>query len=282
MDLSCIILSGDLELYVLGMLPEEEAVKIEQLSKIFPEVKEELDRIAESLQGFAASVSAAPSASAKEKLMNKFKELKSEENEEEAATVVPLYAQNETEGTEMTPVISLPKRQIQFPFWIAASLAGLVLSLGAVLYLVSENRKNRTELASVQQQADTLQRKFSAQQQEMAAYNKTLQMMQDDEFKKIELTSLPGKTSALAKVMWNTKTHEVYLSDISLPQPPSGKQYQLWAIVDGKPVDAGLMADIKHLAQKMKTFEKADAFAISIENTGGSATPTEVYMMGKV
>ena len=50
MDLSCIILSGDLELYVLGMLPEEEAQKISQLILIFPEVKEEVARVLASVE----------------------------------------------------------------------------------------------------------------------------------------------------------------------------------------------------------------------------------------
>jgi anti-sigma-K factor RskA len=87
----------------------------------------------------------------------------------------------------------------------------------------------------------------------------------------------------MAQVFWNTKTHDVFIADVSLPQAPSNKQYQLWAIVDGKPVDAGMISDAKNLAQKMKVFEKADAFAITLEKRGGSATPTmeEIYVMGK-
>lgn len=283
MDLSCIISSGDLELYVLGMLPEEEASKIEQLARLFPEVQEELNRISESLEGFAASASVAPSPALKEGLMSKLRELKAEEDDnKEDANVVPLYTEEENKTQEMTPVVSLPHRQKQFPVWAAASLIGFVLSVGGILFLISENSRNRADLAAVKEQAATLQEKYTQQQQEMVAYNQTLQMMQNSDYKKINLTSLPGKEAALAQVMWNPKTSEVYLSDISLPEPPSGKQYQLWAIVDGKPVDAGLMTDAKHVAQRMKTFQKADAFAISIENKGGSPTPTEVYMMGKV
>jgi len=106
--------------------------------------------------------------------------------------------------------------------------------------------------------------------------------MQSADYKKIDLINIPGKASGHAQVIWNTKTHEVFVAGVSLPAPPSGKQYQLWAIVDGKPVDAGVMHEIKNVAQKMKTFDRADAFAISIEKEGGNPTPTEVYMMGKV
>lgn len=280
MDLSCIISSGDLELYVLGMLPEEEAVKIEQLSKIFPEVEEEIERITESLQGFADNASIAPSPSVKEDLMSKLKGLKALENTDGVADVVPIYrAQSET---DKAPVVSLPQRSARFPLWAAASLLGILLSLGVIGYLLSENKKNNDQLVSSRLQINTLQRQLSGQQQEMTAYSQTLQMMQNADYRKIDLLNIPGKASGHAQVMWNTKTHEVFLAGVSLPAPPSGKQYQLWAIVDGKPVDAGVMHEIKNVAQKMKTFDRAEAFAISIEKEGGNPTPTEVYMMGKV
>ena len=109
-------------------------------------------------------------------------------------------------------------------------------------------------------------------------------MLHSERFKKIELTSVPGKPSALAQVIWDTNTKIVYVADVSLPNVPSDKQYQLWAIVDGKPVDAGMLTDTKNLAQKMKVFEKAEMFAITLEQKGGSPVPTmeAMYVAGKV
>jgi len=68
-----------------------------------------------------------------------------------------------------------------------------------------------------------------------------------------------------------------------LPQPAAGKQYQLWAIVDGVPVDAGLLETNAPVAfVKMKNIPKAQAFAITLENTGGNKTPTmPIYVVGK-
>jgi anti-sigma-K factor RskA len=56
----------------------------------------------------------------------------------------------------------------------------------------------------------------------------------------------------------------------------SSLDYQLWAIVDGKPVDAGILktTDVYALPQKMISFSSAQAFAITIENKGGSEVPT--------
>ena len=41
-------------------------------------------------------------------------------------------------------------------------------------------------------------------------------------------------------VFWNTRTHQVAVQVQSLPPLPADKQYQLWSMVDGKPVDAGV------------------------------------------
>jgi hypothetical protein len=66
----------------------------------------------------------------------------------------------------------------------------------------------------------------------------------------------------------------VYLSSVKLPVAPEGKQYQLWAIVDGKPVDAGLL-DNPETFEKMKSLGNAQAFAISLEAKGGSTTEAD-------
>jgi anti-sigma-K factor RskA len=283
-DLSCIISSGDLELYILGMLPEEEANKITQLAILFPEVQEELNRISESLEALGSVGAAPPSASVKDNIMGKLAELKKEEQK-----VVPFGSYNkkkiETGNEQMKiPVVDLPNKANKSSWLLAASFIGLIFSLGTLFYFISQNNRSQTELASLKQQADTLRQNAAVQQQQILAYSATMQMLHSDNYKKIELTNVPGKPSAMAQVMWDTKTKEVYVADVSLPQTPSDKQYQLWAIVDGKPVDAGMLSDVKNMAQKMKVFEKADAFAITLEKKGGSPIPTmeEMYVMGKV
>ena len=284
MDLSCIILSGDLELYVLGMLPKEEADKIEQLAKLFPDVRAELDRISESLEAFGNMATAAPSASVKDSLMGKLRTMKEEEQK-----VIPFGSvdtkQIETGNSEFeSPVHEMPKRTNKPSWLLAASFIGLIVSLGGLVYYFSQNKQSQTELASLKQQVDALRTNSTTQQQQILAYTQTMQMMHDATYKKIELTNVPGKPSAMAQVLWNTKTKEVFIADVSLPQAPPDKQYQLWAIVDGKPVDAGMLGDAKNLAQKMKVFERAEMFAITLEQKGGSATPTmeEMYVAGKV
>ncbi len=81
-------------------------------------------------------------------------------------------------------------------------------------------------------------------------------------------------------------TGDVYVDPSNLPAVPAGKQYQLWAIVDGKPISGGMISTEKGIyhIQKMKSFGKADAFAITLEKAGGSPAPTmdEMYVISKI
>lgn len=282
MDLSCIISSGDLELYVLGMLPQDDAYKIEQLALLFPEVRSELDRISESLEGLAATAEATPSPAVKSRLMQQLSSLKAAENNSEtkSATETPIHSVKEMHTTPVIPISSARKDRTAL---LAASVIALVVSIGGIIYMAQQNKQSNVQVAALQQQVEGLQQSAGSQQTQLKAAEQTLALWQNGDVRKIALTSVPGKPDALAQVFWNTKTNEVYIDDVSLPPVPGGKQYQLWAIVDGQPVDAGLLSKSDDFLQKMKAFEKADAFAITLEKEGGSTAPTleEMYVMAK-
>ena len=88
-----------------------------------------------------------------------------------------------------------------------------------------------------------------------------------------------------ANIYWNSTTETVYLDIKSLPEAPSGKQYQLWALKDGAPIDMGVFnaLDTKEKLLEMGSVPGADAFAVTLENAGGVASPTleEMYVYGE-
>jgi anti-sigma-K factor RskA len=71
-----------------------------------------------------------------------------------------------------------------------------------------------------------------------------------------------------------------------LPQPSSDLQYQLWAIVDGNPVDLGVfdILNEKELVTKDLDLKKIQAFAVTLEKKGGSPSPNleKLYVIGNV
>jgi anti-sigma-K factor RskA len=266
----------------LGMLPEEEAYKIEQLASLFPEVRQELDRISETLENFARTSERTPSAGVKGSLMEKLRNLK--EDDQHTGTLITTLPTNYVEEANVAPAAPAVVKPMKNYNWLqAASVIGLVIALGIITFLAAQNNQSKKELASLEQRINAINRNLVEQQRQNLATAEMLEMFESDEYKKIRLANVPGKPKSAAQVFWNTGTKEVYIADISLPQAPSHKQYQLWAIVDGKPVDAGMMDNSKQRVQRMKVFTKADAFAITLEPKGGSLTPTmeEMYVLGK-
>lgn len=60
-----------------------------------------------------------------------------------------------------------------------------------------------------------------------------------------------------------------------MPELPSDKQYQLWALIDNKQKSLGVFdATDKNIILKMDSTKKAQAFAITIEKKGGNPHPT--------
>ncbi len=273
MDISCIISSGDLELYVLGLLSEEDNIKVAQLADIFPEVKEEINHIEQSLLGVGDDSDDAPSLSVKSDLFAKLSTLGtsdettpvSDNNNE--ATIASMQ-----EDAKVIPMLQPAKRS---NLMMVAAVVGLIACAGIIAYLVGANNRYNDQMARLQSQITNLQQQVQTQSQNISLY-------QDTSYQKINLTHAPGKPDALAQIFWNPSTKKVYVANISLPAAPAGKQYQLWAIVDGKPVSAG-MINTRQVPQPMIDFAKADAFAITLENAGGSPTPhlDQLYVIGK-
>ena len=100
---------------------------------------------------------------------------------------------------------------------------------------------------------------------------------------KVSLLGVAGKENAGATLYWDSHDKMVYLDAARLPKAPSGSQYQLWALVDGKPVDAGVLEDCPGVCQQ-NIVQKAQAFAITLEKAGGSPTPTlsRMFVLGNV
>jgi len=95
----------------------------------------------------------------------------------------------------------------------------------------------------------------------------------------------PNAPQSMAYVYWNESSKEVYLSIQSLKQLSKDNQYQLWAIIDGKPVDAGVFdGDVAGLLKMKDIASGAAAFAVTIEPRGGKTTPTleTMQVMGNV
>jgi anti-sigma-K factor RskA len=269
------IQSGIIESYVLGMASPAEAAELEQLCLQYPEIKQALTNFELALEANTLAKAVAPPPHLKQQIFTALQsEFISEKNkvvEKTQALVTPL---NET------PVVKMNQSS---RFLAAASIILLVISGGMNIYFYSKFKETTQQYQALVLEKNTLQANNQIMQTKSLDMYNSMQMMTDPNMKKVSMPGIAGKEMNYATVFWDMKSKDVYILPNKLPQPASGKQYQLWAIVDGKPVDAGVLSDCAGLC-KMKNIPAASMFAITLEKSGGSETPTlsEMYVAGKV
>jgi len=269
------IQSGIIESYVLGMASTAEAAELEQLCLQYPEIKQALTDFEMALEANALTKSVTPPPHLKKQifaaLQSEFVVEKNNKVENNKAFVSPLND---------TPVVKMnqPSR-----FLAAASIILLVVSGGMNIYFYSKFKETTQQYQALVLEKNTLQANNQIMQTKSLDMYNSMQMMTDPNMQKVAMPGITGKESNYATVFWDSKSKDVYLLPNKLPQPATGKQYQLWAIVEGKPVDAGVISDCAGLC-KMKNIPSASMFAITLEKSGGSETPTlsEMYVAGKV
>jgi anti-sigma-K factor RskA len=146
------------------------------------------------------------------------------------------------------------------------------------VYFFGQYNKAALRHSEIQIQQDALLKK-------MTAMETTIALVKDPAMRQILLAPATVNNKAFATVYWNNASKDVYLMANSLEAPAAGKQYQLWAQVDGKMVDVGMLRwNDEGLILKMHNVPKAEAFAISLEKEGGSTNPTlnAVVALGKI
>jgi anti-sigma-K factor RskA len=266
-----IISSGLLELYALGLASPEEMQQVEQALSLYPEVKQELDSIELSLESYARAHAIEPSSSVKDKI---FAQLSAGENK-----VVPFVSNGNFKPLQS--VISQKIYRVPFFFKVAAA-AIFILLIGSIALNYSYYSKYQNANNSLQ----VAQEKIKQNEDANITMKNELNVVSDKNARPVVLNGTPHAPDALAKIYWMKNTGEVYVDPTNLPGVPEGKQYQLWAIVDGKPVDAGMISTEKGIyhIQKMKSFGHAQAFAITLEKAGGSPAPTmdQMFVIAKI
>jgi anti-sigma-K factor RskA len=275
MDVKAYIESGILESYVMGLATAEEIKEVQAYAVLHPEIRKEILLIEDSLGSYANAHSKQPPQYLKEKILSNINPNGSSGKKTDAKIL------------EMNSAVSSNNKGINF-YLAAASVALLVMSLGGNYFLYDKWQTTQNELAALNSEKTMLAQQMQIQQTSVEVLNKDMMVLKSPFNKTIALKSLPASNLSqdlLATVYWNQQTKEVFINVNSLPSPPVGKQYQLWALADGKPIDAGVfeMGDTSGL-QKMKVIESAQAFAVTLEQKGGSPSPTleAMYVMGGI
>ncbi len=254
------IQNGLIESYVLGMATDAERTEFEQMCANYPEIAEARDSFERALEAELMQSAVAPPAFLKEKIQQQI-----------TPAISDTYQQ---EAIEETPV----RRMNVWKLMAAACFVGL-LGVGYWAYTTNEKLNDAiTKQATAEQQ---LQQKNT----ELAAMEQDASMMQNPGVKVAALKGTATAPQAATTVFWDSTNQNVYLLVNNLPQAPTNKQYQLWALLDGKPIDLGMLeVKEKRLLVKMKNVQAAQAFAITLEDRGSnlSAPKGQMYVVGNL
>ena len=247
------ISSGIVESYVMGLASPDEQREFEQICAQYPEVLQARIAFETSLEEQAMNNAIIPPASLKEKVV---------------AAVLP-GPDAKTRSADSTPVI-----QTNWLRYVAA--AAVILLIGSVIWNVSLYNKNRQ-----------LQTEYTSTVAKLADIEKDLNaIVLNPNVKMASMKGLQPAPGAAATVFWDTASKDVFLLVNNLPKPASNRQYQVWALLDGKPIDLGMISNDMFVGQKrlllrMKNTADAQAFAITLEKAGGNPTPEgDMYVMG--
>lgn len=234
MDSKEYIASGILELYVADALDQQERAAVEEQLKLHPELRIEVEAIEQALEDYAVAQAIVPSSGLKQRVLAGIPD-----------TAKPAV-KTEAKVLPMTPALR----------WALAASVALILVMGAVILSL------QSKVNGLGEQVASL----SAQQAELTTIRSARTL-------KISLAGVESHTDADAVVYWDTNNKEVMIDCVDLPQADEGHEYQLWALDNGKPVDAGLFGNGSSL-KKLKKIDHAQAFAVTLEPKGGSVNPT--------
>ncbi|MDN3677047.1 anti-sigma factor [Flavobacterium paronense] len=254
--------SGDLELYVFGILNESETNQIAELSIKDKDIKKEIISIEHSVLALSSSFSPIISSDVYEKIKYNL-------------------------GLKKRKVIKMkPKNnKSQYIGW-AASVA-LLVGIG---FQYSKLNVTKNQIKTIEVQKSKLEESVVDLELKNKETQTILGVVRDETNTVVSLGGQAAAPTAKAKIYWNKQTQVVYVDASGLPKPPEGKVYQIWSLKlqpQLTPTSIGLLSNFQANESKIFAVDKtsgAEAFGITLEPAGGSKSPTmeQLYTLGKV
>jgi len=263
-----LISSGELELYVAGLLSEERNQQIAEIITQNKAIKKEVEDIENVVMRLA-----------RESTIN---------NNQDFSEVLKKIVTNRIEDDPK--IISLDSKasveQKSFPFskvagWAAAAVFLILFGI----QFKTNNDISKTLNTSIEDK-EALKDSIQKQNFELNYKENLLATITSEHTKIIELAGQDISPSSQVKVFWDTKKRKVVIDAKTLPQPPKGMVYQVWSLTlePLTPTSLGLLENYnsKNNLFVLENTNTSEAFGITLEPAGGSQSPTleKLYVLG--
>lgn len=256
MNIEAYISSGILEAYAIGELTSSEKAEVERLMLEYPELRTELNKIELAQEKLLMATGIEAPGDLKERIFGKIDQAS---------------PQSETG----TPISIGSTKIIYWQYAAAASFLLAILSSWIAYRYADELRNTKAELREIIALNQQFAQDYNQVNQNLQSLEKEVEVISNLAFQRIELAGTDNAPNAKATVFWHAENEELYLKIQTMQALASNQQYQLWAIIDGKPVDAGVFDANTNELLSMKNIKKgATAFAVTIEPRGGQESPS--------
>ena len=165
------------------------------------------------------------------------------------------------------------------------SLVPALAALGLLIFGVAVWRMN----AGLKDQLAELQNRNQDAATRLDRVNEELRLLTSPDAVHVSLTSQKAAKEPAGTAIFSPERKRMMLMASNLPATPPGKAYELWVIpVNGAPIAAGVFKPDEHgnavlMDHTMPQGIVAKAFAITVEDEGGSDKPTsKPILMGAV
>lgn len=264
-----------MEAYVFGLLGEQETREVECMSKIYPEISQEVQRIQSTLTDLSGDWKKPAPVAMKARILEAIQNTPQESSgSQTVAKEIPLNPQTVSVWNSRS-----------FKMLAAACFIGII-ALSA-LYISANTRLQTQNAALAEMKANnvTLNEQLAKLETLLNQNKEDYAFLTDKATQRIQLAGTQLDPNAQMEVFWNPIRKKVGVINVSLPAVEKDKDYQLWAIVDGKPVDMGVItAKGDSITTMSFGLQNVQAFAVTKEKKGGSATPTldQMYVLGSI
>jgi anti-sigma-K factor RskA len=253
----------DLALHAMGALSPEEAAQVRAHVEMCAECRNELAALSGDLALVAMSVEqAAVPEGARARFLNRI------------ATDAVTHDNRQPANAPKHSVVSIdtaPRRSAGWSNWIAWGAVAAMIMIVAGLELRLRSLNGQIEL-----QAQLIQH----QQQANARAQMVMDLLSAPDAQHVMLTAAKSKPTPMAKTVYMASKGALLMQASNLDPLPGNKTYELWVIpMKGAPMPAGMFrpdaaGNASVVMPDMPKGIEAKAFGVTIENAGGSATPT--------
>ncbi len=278
MNIQAYITSGILELYVHGLASPAEMKEVEELAALHPEIQLEIDAIAQALESYAVAHQVLPPDGLKDKIMGRL-------------DGPPAPPPRSGGGNNRPAAAAVSSREADGPsksigIVTALLILALIGACAAAFLFLQQAKKAQAAATEAQAHLEQVKKDCEDKEKRNVALQDQFINIRHWATRPVQMKGTALNKEAFAVVYRNDVKQVSFLDVVNLPPPAANKQYQLWAIVKGQPTDMGVfdLTSENGMMQSVKFIENAEAYAVTLEPKGGSASPTldQMYVVGAV